>query len=174
MGSLKKGVGFLFLTVLLGFCKSPEKVYKNGMLYQLFDEVQLNPNVRDYLKIFIDSANCDECIYNLYIDKIVDKSEIIYSFECLPYSKSYLLENNPLFYLTVDGTRIYLYTGIEDSMFSKDVWSLPDSTTYTNIDMLWNVIYKDGRYTLRKNGSTPFFPLSDEKHFKIPPNIKIN
>jgi len=171
MRDFKNIIWFLFLAYVLSACGSSNKGHKEDILYQIFGEVQLNPTIRNYLKVFIDSADCTDCIYNLYIDKVVDKSEVIYSFECLPYFKSYLLEKKPLFYLTVDGIRIYLYTGIEDSMFSKDVWSLPDSTKYTNIDMLWNLIYKDGRYTLRMNGSTPFFPLSDEKHFKIPPDF---
>lgn len=86
--------------------------------------VNFNPTVDSLLHLFVQKANCQDCYYEMYIDKRDINETLICLRASLKYPKGindskellkdYLKKRKPALYTKIDNVMVFVYTGIED------------------------------------------------------------
>ena len=88
------------------------KDVKNIQLYTTFNSLNISTRLDSLIRSYI-ADNGNNAIYHMFIDKIEYKKYRI--FLCSGFTEfQYKRNNNPLFYLLVNGNKIFIYTGLED------------------------------------------------------------
>jgi hypothetical protein len=83
-----------------------------------------SPTIDSLLHLFIQKANCQDCYYEMYIDKKDENETLICLRASLEFPKEinenrellndYLKKRNPTLYTMIDGKIFFIYNGIED------------------------------------------------------------
>ncbi|HEY4060514.1 MAG TPA: hypothetical protein VGM30_01365 [Puia sp.] len=108
---------------------------------------------------FIKENPCDDCIYELYADKIYPTKTII-TLKKRVYNVEYLKKKNPLFTVNFYQKSFFVYSGVED-IFSGDkkIMNYRADNIKENVFSQWGIILDSGKYTVTKNfEDIPFFP----------------
>lgn len=143
------------------------------------NELIANPNIVQTLDSFVKYGSCDDCIYELYIDKKAPQlcELILYKGK---YSLMERTGNNTVlpvtYFKTSRGIRVEVYSGSEDyfrkSNATKSNHIMKDDSVIENTDnyKIWVVQDSAGVFTTREvRFAYPFMPLpkanvSFEKH----------
>ncbi len=111
-------------------------------------------------KIFLDSAKCQGCLNELYINKVYE-GEAYITFKVRKYSKEYFKNKKPLFYFLMEGKKIFVFTGAEDYILGnqKNTASLQfvDDKSM-GYELCVNFHIEDGSIKMLKVAGTPFMP----------------
>lgn len=103
----------IFLLLLGGCSHFSDRPKIDISQEQLMGKICLNSKTDSILRLFIDKYHCDSCTYELYIDK-QNAFEYRLVMRAVLFTESYLQENHPVNYASVDGNIVFIYSGIED------------------------------------------------------------
>ncbi len=158
-----KQVILLFFILIVLACRYDREGTTGG--------VELESNLKKLMEAYIAQEPCEDCIYEIYIDKkapdsyqvILYKGSNSLTFEEYAKEKKY-----PLFYTYVRDKKVYVYSGAENYFSVKEpsivqeeknknnkifkVWVLSDSLGIKKVDVFYQVY--------------PFFQLPEKRVFK--------
>ena len=163
----------LLIGLLLIGCSfsSGNKCEKNEEL-SLTGCVTFNHKIDSLLHLFVKKANCQDCCYEMYIDKRDPDDTIITlvaSFGYFNYTEngkelidSYLKFRKPTMYTKVGNKTVFIITGIEDLICldfpSKELESIKKKSSYYSYAWLIKIV--NGEFIIYEGESfTPFSKL---------------
>lgn len=117
----------VFVVLALTSCtqsKNKKTDQKSNNTFSSTGSFNFNPDVDSLLHLFIHKAKCQDCYYEMYIDKRDENEDLICLRASLHYPKNikdnkaliqdYLKTRNPMLYAKIDNVVVFIYTGIED------------------------------------------------------------
>ncbi len=108
---------------------------------------------------FIQENPCDDCIYELYIDKLHPTKTLI-TLKQRVYNIGYLKKTNSLFTVKFHQKAFFVYSGLEDIFIGdKKLMVYKDKSASENVFTEWCIILDLGKWSINKNCmDIPFFP----------------
>ncbi|MBK8787004.1 MAG: hypothetical protein IPN43_11050 [Chitinophagaceae bacterium] len=115
-------------------------------------------------KVFLDSANCKNCLNELYIDKVYE-DETYLTFKAKEYYQDYFVKNKPLFSFLVKDKIIYVFTGAEsfivgDQKNADTIRSVIN--TKEDYFLLMAFHLTEGSINMVRVANSPFTPQLDQ------------
>jgi hypothetical protein len=167
---LKLSFGLLFFSCQnnnANYVPKTEKENRNNDLVQSTnDELKISQRLSSILSQFIQENQSKDCLNQIYFDKIEPHKTIITITTKTP-SLEYLKKQNPMSFLTIDGTKIYVYNGSEKYFEGNhsNIELIEEKNVRNCSAISWNIVDSLDVFRIIKNGGPPFFPL--------PKNMKI-
>lgn len=158
---MTKTISILILLLFFS-CKREEK---EPNIILLSEKIELNKDIENILKQFINENKCKNCLKKLYIDKVYDIGSIDYrtiiTIQQIPYKEDCYktLYPLPIMKLLIDSNTFYLYSGIED--YLKIDIEHTDSAKFLigKRFVNWTVIHQKDSFFIDKKGDNPFSPF---------------
>jgi len=129
-----------------------------------FDSASWDPKILAVIDSFAKQCDCEKCIYELYVNKVLPNYLLI-NIKARSPSAEYLKKQNPLFVSIIKNRQFYIYSGLEDVLIGdqKQIHIATDTsiTVYKN----WTIISNGDSIKINKNGGYPFFPSNDENPY---------
>ena len=158
---------FLVILITLSFLSCRDNTGKQneekkmnasfGSLVPIYDSLHWNNKVLSAIDTFLKEGNCNNCINEIYIDKILPDYYLI-TLKSRVYSSVYLDKCHPLFITKFYEKNFYVYSGIEDFV-TGDKKHLPIITDSSgNTFITWTLVVKKDRVRIEKKLAYPFFP----------------
>lgn len=122
----------LFISTIQIFisCQEKKRSSINDGVYPTSSTYSPSKLIDSISKIFIDSSNCDQCLNELYIDKVYE-DEVIFTFKAKPFYPDFFDKKKPLLYFETSGRKIFIFTGAED-FFKGNLNNIDTSTVSTS------------------------------------------
>lgn len=123
-----------------------------------------NSKVLSVIDSFVDENNCEKCIYELYVNKVLPNYLLI-NIKARPPVEGYLRSQNPLFTSVIKGRLFYIYSGLEDVL--KGDKRMISYTTDTSVLFykIWTIVVNGDSIRIKKDESIPFLPSIDENPY---------
>jgi hypothetical protein len=163
------------MLIILSACKGhddkgnehKENADSSLVLRSTYRNLKINDKLSNILKEFITEANCKECIYEMYVDK-VRPDEAIVVLKSRVYSTEYMKQINPLFTSKIDGVQFDIFSGLEDIFIGDkaELTTNPGMDTTKAVYKVWSLFIKADSIKIEKDIGNPFFPAE-------PPKIEI-
>jgi hypothetical protein len=131
-----------------------------NVLVPTFDSARWNSKVLIAVDSFLKTINCPDCIYEIYIDKILPDYTLI-TLKSRNYAYGYMASLNPLYITKLYGRNFYVYTGLEDVLKGdkKHMIVYKDSSSITFVK--WTLVIKGDSLRIEKKDNYPFFPSEE-------------
>jgi hypothetical protein len=154
-----KAIGPILFCIFYLSCKQSktdayQPVSKQNINFT-FENASWNPKVLSVIDSFVEENNCEKCIYELYVNKVLTNYLLI-NIKVRPPSGEYLRSQNPLFTSVIKGKLFYIYSGLEDVLFGDR--RKIDFTSDTNVLFYnnWTIVINDSSTKIKKDGGIPF------------------
>jgi len=158
---------FIFLFFYLS-CRKPILTVQNTSsrldLNLTFDSASWNPKILAVIDSFATQCDCEKCIYELYVNKVLPNYLII-NIKARSPSAEYLKKQDPLFVSTIKARQFYIYSGLEDVLIGDQKKIQIATDTSIKVYMNWTIISNGDSMEINKNGGYPFFPSNDENPY---------
>jgi hypothetical protein len=163
-----KAAGLILFCIFYLSCKQSknseyQSVSKQGINFT-FENASWNPKVLSVIDSFVEENNCEKCIYELYINKVLP-NYLLVNIKTRPPSAEYLKNQQPLFTSIIKGRLFYIYTGLEDILVGdkRRIYITTDTSVlfYKN----WTIVITGDSLKIKKDGGIPFFPSIDENPY---------
>jgi hypothetical protein len=158
---MRKAITIFFPLVFFVSCHQNEALKLDQVgwpgLKPTFENTSWNPIVLSIIDSLIVESHCDQCINELYVDKVLPHY-ILITMKVRTPSIEYMKDKRPLLTANIRGKLFYIYSGLEDVLYSdkKRLELKPDSTI--NFYMNWTIVLNSDSVEVRKDGGYPFFP----------------
>ena len=129
---------------------------------QMMGEIYFDNRTDSILRLFIDKCYCDDCAYELYIDK-QSPFEYRLVMRSVLSTEDYLQKNHPVNYASINGNVVFIYSGIEDfinqNTYLPAIDTKKTNESTNNILHSWSyVILKDTSFLIENlNLDEPIF-----------------
>lgn len=166
---------FAMTSIINSACTEQNKSISNGNLLLTSTEYSTNKLIDSLSKLFIDSTKCNDCMKELYIDKVY-QDEIYLTFIARKYYKEYFIRNKPLFYFLINENKIFVYTGTEEFLKGNQekVRLLKFSDKETRYWLRMEFSLKQDTVKLMKVAGIPFAPQMSQEVPAFDSSIKFN
>ena len=157
--------GCIILFTMCLLVTSCDDVYQEELI-----EDRLKPTFTSYspgslldslTQVFLDSADCTNCLNEVFIDKVYD-DEVIFTFIArIPDRKVFSDYSPPLMYFTLRGKTIFVYTGAESFIIAEQYAKNPFPISYDSAGINYlRLQFRLGSDSLSlvDPPSFPFFP----------------
>jgi hypothetical protein len=159
----------LILSCTGGSQKEREKIDNSESTLNLdptFDSLQLDDKVRLAIDSFVKSANCSNCINEIFVNKVYPDSTLI-TINSRAYSSWYLMHINSLFTTYLCGKLFYVYSGLEDILKGDGKYLHSEKDTVSKKFFIWTLVLRKDSIRIIKDG---FYPFSNVKIAKVEMN----
>ncbi len=149
---MKKLTALIYILILLVGCES--KRMNNSKLDM---SINLDSNLTKIINKFVQETNCQKCLNDITIDKILPDSTIITIRTQTPYFK-YFRENPNRRQMKVNDISFYYYTGAEqfiNNIGSDSTYKYSDNNNCSLI--VWTYVKSRNKDTLYYYGGVPFY-----------------
>ena len=163
-----KAIGLILFCIFYLSCKQPKtdeyRPVSNQNINFTFENASWNSKVLSIIDSFIEENNCEKCIYELYINKVLPNYLLI-NIKARPPSAEYLSSQKPLLTSVIKGRLFYIYSGLEDVLVGDK--RRINITTDTSIHFYknWTIVVNGDSMETKKDGGIPFFPSTDENPY---------
>ena len=166
---------FVMVAVFYSSCFEQKKDISNGNILPTSSEYSTDKLIDSLSELFIDSAKCNDCLKELYIDKVYKYTAYL-TFIARPYYKEYFVRNKPLFYFLINGNKIFVYTGTEEFLKGNQekasLLKFKDDETEYWLRMEFSII--EDSVKLMKVAGSPFMPQMNQEIPVFDSSIKFN
>ena len=120
--------------------------------------------------VVLDSVKCNDCINEVYIDKVTIKETYI-TFRVTTYNpkyqNEYLEQQNPLFYFIKNGQKIFVITGVEkyitgDQDQARKLLFSEKNRTKTEFEIIIKFKIFENSISMQRVAGGPFMPEFDQ------------
>ena len=150
----------LFLLSITFSCQNNSQKDQTDNIYPSSSIYYSSKLIDSLSSLFIDSAKCDDCINEVYVDKI-NEDETYFTFKAKSFYKEYFEKNRPSYYLSIKGKTIFIFTGIETlitgNLKNTDTLNLK-IISYKPYYLLMSFHMENNVVKLMKVASLPFAP----------------
>jgi hypothetical protein len=165
---MKKAETLLFFSIFFLSCQhDPTKKNEIGAAMAIlptFESASWNPRILSAVDSFVDENNCEKCIYELYINKVLPEYTLI-SIKARSPKAAYMKKNRPLFMCKIKGKVFYVYSGLEDFLLGDNKKIIIDTSTNVIFYKNWTLIINNDSIKIKKDAGFPFFPSEDENPY---------
>ena len=166
---------FVMAAIFNSSCTEQKKNITNGNILPTSSEYSTDKLIDSLSKLFIDSAKCNDCIKELYIDKVYKYTTYL-TFIARPYYKEYFIRNKPLFYFLINENKIFVYTGAEEFLKGNQeearLLKFKDDKTEYWLRMGFSLT--EDSVKLMKVAGSPFMPPMNQEIPVFDSSIKFN
>jgi hypothetical protein len=165
---MKQNLKLLYFSILFFSCQHTStdvnKIGAEMAIAPTFDSISWSPIVLSAVDSFVQENNCEKCIYELYVNKVLPEYTLINIKVRTPYA-SYVKKNRPLFMCKIKGKVFYIYTGLEDVLLGDNKKIMIDTGSNVIVYKNWTLIINNESTKIKKDGGFPFFPSEDENPY---------
>ena len=166
---MMKATMLIFLSIVFFSCEQSKSDTHEPTIKQninfTFDNVSWNSKILPVIDSFILENNCQKCIYELYVNKVLPNYVLI-NLKARSPSEEYMRIQDPLLMSVIRGKLFYIYTGLEDVLGGDKKRIYIATNTSVVFYKNWTVIMGGDSLKIKKqNGGYPFFPSTDENPY---------
>jgi hypothetical protein len=135
-----------------------------------------NPKISKILAEFCEIENCQNCLKELFIDRI-NPDSTIFTVRVRGYMSEYRAEPPPFFTFNINGNIFYVYTGAEKYLKPDSTFKSYIEREKKCVESIWTIFEKNGNYVIDKHGNEPYVYFPDSLIVKnpkfLPPDGKV-
>jgi hypothetical protein len=131
-------------------------------LMPTYDTLKWDSKVENAIDSFTKETQCDSCINEIYIDKILPDSVLI-TLKARVYAPEIMRQSNSLFSCNIHGKIFYIFSGLEDVLKGNKKFLPVEGDTSGSKFNIWTLAIKGDKLNIIKGVNYPFFPTSQPR-----------